>query len=250
MLALRWASTSRSAGEPGRGHIRGSAWAPQISAARCGSGATAAVVTKLIILELRIPAGLDERFEFSGQIPEASGADNGLSRDLHGPSGRGTAWRSPAGGRLAAARNQYGARSSDQSHGGLRQASWAPMPRREPYPLRQIIGDSRRGPVPAPAYRAFDRRPACDNECGHAIEAGLAPACGSSRRQRAVDLESARPRQETNTDTVLLQALVTKLVLVRGSVATPTEQPPVRTRAATVFVRPLITTVSSSPLAT
>lgn len=98
MLALRWASTSRSAGEPGRGHIRGSAWAPQISAARCGSGATAAVVTKLIILELRIPAGLDERFEFSGQIPEASGADNGLSRDLHGPSGRGTAWRSPPGG--------------------------------------------------------------------------------------------------------------------------------------------------------
>ena len=107
-----------------------------------------------------------------------------------------------------------------------------------------------RGPVPAPAYRAFDRRPACDNECGHAIEAGLAPACGSSRRQRAMDLESARARQETSTDTVLLQALVTKLVLVRGSVATPTEQLPVRTLAATVFVRPLITTVSSSPLAT
>src|SRR6266851_5187773 len=109
------------------------------------------------------------------------------------------------------------------------------MPRREPCSLRQIIGDSRRGPVPAPARRAIDRGPACDNECGHAIEAGLAPACGSSRRQRAVDLESARPRQETSTDTVLLQALVTKLVLVRGSVATPTEQPPVRTLAATVL---------------
>jgi hypothetical protein len=36
----------------------------------CGSGAAAAVVTTLIgILELRIPAGLDERFGFSGQIP-------------------------------------------------------------------------------------------------------------------------------------------------------------------------------------
>ena len=65
-----------------------------------------------------------------------------------------------------------------------------------------------------------------------------------------MDLESARARQETSTDTVLLQALVTKLVLVRGSVATPTEQLPVRTLAATVFVRPLITTVSSPPLAT
>ncbi len=65
-----------------------------------------------------------------------------------------------------------------------------------------------------------------------------------------MDLESARPRQETSTDTVLLQALVTKVVLVRGFVATPTEQLPVRTLAATVFVRPLITTVSSSPLAT
>ena len=82
------------------------------------------------------------------------------------------------------------------------------------------------------------------------IVAGCVPACGSSRRQRAIDLEPARPWQETSTDTVLLQALVTKVVLVRGSVATPTEQLPVRTLAATVFVRPLITTVWSSPLAT
>src|SRR5262245_19475244 len=92
--------------------------------------------------------------------------------------------------------------------------------------------------------------PACDKERGHAIEPGPVPACGSSRRQRAADLESARPGQETSTDTVLLQALVTKVVLVRGSAATPTEQLPVRTLAATVFVRPLIANVLASPLAT
>jgi hypothetical protein len=108
------------------------------------------------------------------------------------------------------------------------------MPRREPYPLRQVIGDSRRGPVPALLTGPLTTDGPAITSAGHAIEAGLGPACGSSRRQRAVDLESARPRQETSTDTVLLQALVTKLVLVRGSVATPTEQPPVRTLAATL----------------
>src|SRR5262245_59457363 len=86
-------------------------------------------------------------------------------------------------------------------------------------------------------------QPACDKERGHAIEPGPVPACRSSRRQRPADLESARPGQETSTDTVLLQALVTKLVLVRGSAATPTEQLPVRTLAATMFVRPLIANV-------
>src|SRR5215831_4310837 len=99
-------------------------------------------------------------------------------------------------------------------------------------------------------YALVNHHPACDKERSNAIEPGLVTARGSSRRQRPVDLESARPRQATRTDTVLLQALVTKLVLVRGSAATPTEQLPVRTLAATVFVRPLITTVSSSPLAT
>ncbi len=37
----------------------------------CGSGATAAVNKLIGILELRIPAGLDERFELSARIPEA-----------------------------------------------------------------------------------------------------------------------------------------------------------------------------------
>jgi selenocysteine lyase/cysteine desulfurase len=37
----------------------------------CGSGATAAVNKLIGILELRIPAGLDERYELSAQIPEA-----------------------------------------------------------------------------------------------------------------------------------------------------------------------------------
>jgi hypothetical protein len=148
----------------------------------CGSGATAAVVTKLIrILELRIPAGLDERFGFSGHIPETVHADNGLSHDLHGPSGRGTAWRSPPRGRLAATRDQCGAQCSDQSHGGLRQPSWASMPRGKPYPLRQIIGDSRRGPVPALLTGPLTTDAPAITSAGHAIEASLGPACGSSR---------------------------------------------------------------------
>jgi selenocysteine lyase/cysteine desulfurase len=37
----------------------------------CGSGATAAVNKLIGILELRIPAGLDERYQLSAQIPEA-----------------------------------------------------------------------------------------------------------------------------------------------------------------------------------
>jgi selenocysteine lyase/cysteine desulfurase len=37
----------------------------------CGSGATAAVSKLIGILELRIPAGLDERYQLSAQIPEA-----------------------------------------------------------------------------------------------------------------------------------------------------------------------------------
>src|ERR1022692_4623242 len=37
----------------------------------CGSGATAAVNKLIGILELRIPAGLDERFGLSAQIPQA-----------------------------------------------------------------------------------------------------------------------------------------------------------------------------------
>ena len=37
----------------------------------CGSGATAAVNKLIGILELRIPAGLDERYRLSGRIPEA-----------------------------------------------------------------------------------------------------------------------------------------------------------------------------------
>ena len=37
----------------------------------CGSGATAAVNKLIGILELRIPAGLDERYQLSGAIPEA-----------------------------------------------------------------------------------------------------------------------------------------------------------------------------------
>ena len=37
----------------------------------CGSGATAAVSKLIGILELRIPAGLDERYQLSGRIPEA-----------------------------------------------------------------------------------------------------------------------------------------------------------------------------------
>ncbi len=37
----------------------------------CGSGATAAVNKLIGILEMRIPAGLDERFGLTGQIPEA-----------------------------------------------------------------------------------------------------------------------------------------------------------------------------------
>ena len=37
----------------------------------CGSGATAAVSKLIGILELRIPAGLDERFQLSARIPEA-----------------------------------------------------------------------------------------------------------------------------------------------------------------------------------
>jgi len=37
----------------------------------CGSGATAAVNKMIGILELRLPAGLDERFELSARIPEA-----------------------------------------------------------------------------------------------------------------------------------------------------------------------------------
>jgi len=36
----------------------------------CGSGATAAVSKLIGILELRIPAGLDEQYQFSAQIPE------------------------------------------------------------------------------------------------------------------------------------------------------------------------------------
>jgi len=37
----------------------------------CGSGATAAVNKLIGILELRIPAGLDERYELTGRIPDA-----------------------------------------------------------------------------------------------------------------------------------------------------------------------------------
>jgi selenocysteine lyase/cysteine desulfurase len=37
----------------------------------CGSGATAAVSKLIGILELRIPAGLDERYKLSGRIPDA-----------------------------------------------------------------------------------------------------------------------------------------------------------------------------------
>ena len=37
----------------------------------CGSGATAAVNKLIGILELRIPAGLDERYELAGRIPGA-----------------------------------------------------------------------------------------------------------------------------------------------------------------------------------
>ena len=37
----------------------------------CGSGATAAVNKLIGILELRIPAGLDERYSLAGRIPEA-----------------------------------------------------------------------------------------------------------------------------------------------------------------------------------
>jgi len=37
----------------------------------CGSGATAAVSKLIGILELRIPAGLDERYELAGRIPQA-----------------------------------------------------------------------------------------------------------------------------------------------------------------------------------
>ena len=37
----------------------------------CGSGATAAVSKLIGILELRIPAGLDERYQLSARIPEA-----------------------------------------------------------------------------------------------------------------------------------------------------------------------------------
>ena len=37
----------------------------------CGSGATAAVSKLIGILELRIPAGLDERYSLAGRIPEA-----------------------------------------------------------------------------------------------------------------------------------------------------------------------------------
>ena len=37
----------------------------------CGSGATAAVNKLIGILELRIPAGLDERYELTGRIPQA-----------------------------------------------------------------------------------------------------------------------------------------------------------------------------------
>ena len=37
----------------------------------CGSGATAAVNKLIGILELRIPAGLDERYQLAGRIPEA-----------------------------------------------------------------------------------------------------------------------------------------------------------------------------------
>ena len=37
----------------------------------CGSGATAAVNKLIGILELRIPAGLDERYGLAGRIPEA-----------------------------------------------------------------------------------------------------------------------------------------------------------------------------------
>ena len=37
----------------------------------CGSGATAAVNKLIGIVELRIPAGLDERYSLAGRIPEA-----------------------------------------------------------------------------------------------------------------------------------------------------------------------------------
>ena len=37
----------------------------------CGSGATAAVSKLIGVLELRIPAGLDERYELSARIPES-----------------------------------------------------------------------------------------------------------------------------------------------------------------------------------
>src|SRR5262249_13594896 len=92
--------------------------------------------------------------------------------------------------------------------------------------------------------------PASHKERSHACEPGPLPAFGASRRQRAGHLQSGRPRPATRPYPGCVHAVVTKLVLVRGSAAPPTEQLPVRTLAATVFVRPLITTVSSSPLAT
>ncbi len=47
----------------------------------CGSGATAAVSKLIGILELRIPAGLDERYRLSARIPEAEPA-GGVRRPL------------------------------------------------------------------------------------------------------------------------------------------------------------------------
>ena len=48
----------------------------------CGSGATAAVNKLIGILELRVPAGLDEQYQFSAQIPEAERPGQGRSRFL------------------------------------------------------------------------------------------------------------------------------------------------------------------------
>ncbi len=47
----------------------------------CGSGATAAVNKLIGILELRIPAGLDERYRLSGAHP-GSGAAGGVRRPV------------------------------------------------------------------------------------------------------------------------------------------------------------------------
>ena len=59
------------------------------------------------------------------------------------------------------------------------------------------------------ACQALGHRPACEKEPDHSIEPACLLVADYSRRQRASDLRTGRPRQETSTDTVLLQRLVT-----------------------------------------